>query len=219
MMPIKIECDECGQRYAFDIEPANGRMPSKVACPTCGMDGTGAANDFISRQLFPNQPITPPVLQPIREEELENHPPSPPRPGSLLTSSTRRADPRLGLVSREQAEHEARAKVMWGDTREQIVSYLMVQSFSHPEAMELTDDLFRERTGEVRKTGIGKMIKGGLLMCVPVVAVIIFLVIGFFLVKVLGAAILVGVYGAYLFLRGLLMAVAPKSEKGDVTGQ
>ncbi len=215
-MPIKIACDECGQHYAFDVEPANGTMPSKVACPTCGMDGTAAANDFISQNLFPGQTFTPPVIQPIREEELASAPTSS-RPGS--TSTGRRADPRLGLVSREQAEHEARAKVMWGDSPEQIVSYLMVQGFTHPEAMSLTDDLFRERTAEVRKTGIGKIIKGSLLMCVPVVAVIVCLAIGFFIVKLVGAAILVGVYGAYLVIRGLLMALAPKSEKGDVTDQ
>jgi hypothetical protein len=216
MMPIKIACDECGQHYAFDVEPANGRMPSKVACPTCGMDGTVAANDFISQNLFPGQTITPPVIQPIREEELASAP-LPARPGSASTS--RRPDPRLGLVSREQAEHEARAKVMWGDSPAQIVSYLMVQGFTHPEATSLADDLFRERTGEVRKNGIGKIIKGSLLMCVPIVAVVFCLAIGFFIVKLVGAAILVGVYGAYLFIKGTLMALAPKSERGDVSEQ
>jgi hypothetical protein len=29
----------------------------------------------------------------------------------------------------------------------------------------------------------------------------------------------IGLYGAYLALTGILMAVAPKSEKGDVTDQ
>ena len=39
MLLIKIQCG-CSQRYAFDIEPVNGRMPSPVACPACGADGT-----------------------------------------------------------------------------------------------------------------------------------------------------------------------------------
>lgn len=50
MVPVKIECD-CGQNYAFDVEPVNGRMPWAVSCPSCGADGTAAANDCISEQL------------------------------------------------------------------------------------------------------------------------------------------------------------------------
>jgi hypothetical protein len=50
MMPVKIQCG-CGQRYAFDIEPFCGRMPFSVACPVCGADGTGAANEVIAFNL------------------------------------------------------------------------------------------------------------------------------------------------------------------------
>ena len=50
MVPIKIECG-CGQHYAFDVDPVNGRMPTSVACPECGMDGTDAANDGIVQYL------------------------------------------------------------------------------------------------------------------------------------------------------------------------
>ena len=50
MVPVKIECG-CGQHYAFDVEPANGRMPTQVACPECGMDGTDAANEGIAQYL------------------------------------------------------------------------------------------------------------------------------------------------------------------------
>jgi hypothetical protein len=50
MIPIKINC-ACGQRYAFDIEPVNGRMPAPVACPVCGTDGTVAANDIIAQSM------------------------------------------------------------------------------------------------------------------------------------------------------------------------
>lgn len=50
MIPVKIQCG-CGQRYAFDIEPFCGRMPSSVTCPVCGADGTGAANEVIAFNL------------------------------------------------------------------------------------------------------------------------------------------------------------------------
>jgi hypothetical protein len=48
MTTVKVECD-CGQRYAFDVEPVHGRMPSPVACPLCGADGTPKANAILSR--------------------------------------------------------------------------------------------------------------------------------------------------------------------------
>ena len=50
MIPVKIHCG-CGQKYAFDIEPICGRMPGKVICPVCGLDGTRVANEIIAYQL------------------------------------------------------------------------------------------------------------------------------------------------------------------------
>jgi hypothetical protein len=64
MVPVKIEC-ECGQNYAFDVEPVNGKMPSAVACPGCGADGTPAANDFIAQQ-FPSAATAVPNPAPMR---------------------------------------------------------------------------------------------------------------------------------------------------------
>ena len=46
-IPIKIIC-RCGQKYAFDVSPVNGRMPAPVQCPRCGADGTAVANAIIS---------------------------------------------------------------------------------------------------------------------------------------------------------------------------
>ena len=60
MIPIRIEC-ECGQPYAFEIEPVNGRMPVPVACPTCGRDGTLAANEAIAATLAAAPPPPTPV--------------------------------------------------------------------------------------------------------------------------------------------------------------
>jgi hypothetical protein len=50
MIPVKIQCG-CGQRYAFDIEPMCGRMPGRVTCPVCGLDGTRVANEIIAFNL------------------------------------------------------------------------------------------------------------------------------------------------------------------------
>jgi hypothetical protein len=41
-MEVKIICN-CGQKYKFDVEPVNGRMPFTVNCPVCGVNGTRSA--------------------------------------------------------------------------------------------------------------------------------------------------------------------------------
>src|SRR2546429_575 len=70
-MQIKIQC-HCETRYAFEVEPVNGRMPMRVNCPACGTDGTDAANSIIQQQLAPITPVTPvasvpaPARQPLR---------------------------------------------------------------------------------------------------------------------------------------------------------
>ena len=61
-VPVKIACG-CGQKYAFDVYPLNGRMPSPIRCPVCGADGTAVANEIIARALNkppPPSPATPP---------------------------------------------------------------------------------------------------------------------------------------------------------------
>lgn len=60
MVSVKIQCP-CGQRYAFDVEPVNGRMPSSVSCPACGADGTAAANDVIAQSLTAKTEVPPPA--------------------------------------------------------------------------------------------------------------------------------------------------------------
>jgi hypothetical protein len=49
-VPVKIVCS-CGQKYAFDVYPLNGRMPSPIRCPVCGLDGTVVANEIIALAL------------------------------------------------------------------------------------------------------------------------------------------------------------------------
>lgn len=57
-MLLKLNC-QCGQKYSFDVEPVNGRMPFTVACPMCGIDGTAAANAILA-QMAPAQPAQKP---------------------------------------------------------------------------------------------------------------------------------------------------------------
>lgn len=52
-MELKVLCD-CGQKYAFDVEPIAGQMPFFVNCPGCGMDGTSHANALLAQSSVPN---------------------------------------------------------------------------------------------------------------------------------------------------------------------
>jgi uncharacterized protein YxjI len=71
MITVKILCG-CGQKYAFDVEPYNGRMPAAVQCPICKADGTAAANDILARTLPPV-----PVAAPAPVRSLQPAPPPP----------------------------------------------------------------------------------------------------------------------------------------------
>jgi hypothetical protein len=62
MIPVKIFC-VCGQKYSFEVQPHNARMPVPVACPVCKRDGTADANQIISKILnSKTQPLPPPSV-------------------------------------------------------------------------------------------------------------------------------------------------------------
>ena len=56
---IKVYC-VCGQKYAFEVYPFEGRMPVPVACPVCHRDGTDEANRLIARALEGGAKALPP---------------------------------------------------------------------------------------------------------------------------------------------------------------
>lgn len=218
MMPIKIECG-CGQHYAFDVEPANGRMPSTVACPACGTDGTDTANDQIARQLAAQPVVATAAPSPTPARVVAPQNPIHVAIPAKITSATARRTLLPGQVDKTQAEHEARAKAMWGDSQDQVTRYLMMQGFSHQEALDLVQPIFRERAATVRANGIRKIVIGSGMMCVPIVALFIFLHIGIIPAKTFGLTLLIGFWGLWLVITGIIMAVAPKSEKGDLADQ
>jgi hypothetical protein len=106
-IPIKIECG-CGQRYAFDVEPVNGRMASVVACPVCGADGTVAANAIIAgilqRPAVPSEPVLG-LLAATQTADIQAASPAP---------AAFRAALLPGQLEPAKAEAEARAKSLLG---------------------------------------------------------------------------------------------------------
>jgi hypothetical protein len=58
-IPVKVVCD-CGQKYSFEVQPREGRMPWSVACPICHRDGTDEANRIIGQLLAADPRTLPP---------------------------------------------------------------------------------------------------------------------------------------------------------------
>ncbi len=111
-MQIKILCP-CGTKFAFEVEPTNGRMPVRVPCPECGNDATELANAAIAEQLTPAggsppapapQPSAPPkvrvraVMSKPAEAAAATPPPTPP------TSGEDSSQPRVRLAGTAEGE-------------------------------------------------------------------------------------------------------------------
>jgi hypothetical protein len=75
MMELKVVCN-CGQKYKFDVEPTNGRMPFVVSCPICGIDGTHLANTQLA-QLPPPSMAAMPAIGTMMPPPLPTPPPIP----------------------------------------------------------------------------------------------------------------------------------------------
>lgn len=213
MVPVKIQC-ACGQRYAFDVEPILGQMPSPVACPGCGADGTAAANACLA-QTSPAPPVV--AAAPMRAAPMRvavSVPPvAAPTPSPTLAA---RGSTHFPPVDREQAQHEARAKILWGDEPDEVIKFLVIKGFHPDEAGGLVGELLKERASTIRVNGIRKIVIGAALVCVPIVSLIVFLSMGYIPLKIFAVTVMVGLWGGWMILKGIFMLLAPKSEAGDV---
>jgi hypothetical protein len=239
MMPIKINCG-CGQRYSFDIEPINGRMPSSVACPVCGADGTSVANAIIAQSAPTHEVPVARLIEPVTASAAADPVAVAPRAAPIRVATTATPSsvapstsaPRIahhepaaprpvprrlpGQLDYDTARNEARAKMLWGDPPQAVLSFLMMQGISRDEASEILNELVTERAKTVRATGFRKIFTGLGCICVPIVTAVIMLMT-FIQFQILAVTIMVGVYGFWLLLNGILKVVAPKFEKGDAS--
>jgi len=128
-VPVKIVCS-CGQKYAFDVYPQNGRMPSPVKCPVCGVDSTAVADEIIALALKATSPATPP---PPAAAPVPSPPPTAPvpliiRPRTLMSAPPPvEADPSRteAAVWRQRAlEAERRAEQAQAATRANLAPHL-----------------------------------------------------------------------------------------------
>ncbi len=75
-MKVKVHCP-CGSKFEFEVEPANGRMPVRINCPTCGTEATELANAVIQQQMTDaSKPA--PVRVAVKAHSTTPAPPAPP---------------------------------------------------------------------------------------------------------------------------------------------
>jgi hypothetical protein len=207
VIPISLDCP-CGQRYEFEIEPADGQMPGTVACPTCGADGTAAANDFIGQTLAAQPAAAPPTSARLRV----NTPPQAEERTASGAPASRRVP---GRTNREQSEKQARLKIEWGETPAAVNAYLVVQGWTREEASDFVDELFRERVSTLRVTGIRKIVVGAVLTCVPVLVFFLFMAARRIHIYLLIVSVAAGGSGLWMLVSGIVLLVAPKSHSGN----
>lgn len=220
MTSIKIECG-CGQHYAFDVEPVNGLMPYTVACPVCGVDGTGAANEVIAQSVQPIAIAAAPMrvqlhAAPAAPAVRIAEPPAHVTPSAPRTTHTRTVL-LPGQTDPGQVAHEARAKIFWGDPPQEVLKFLLINNVPRQEAMEIIRELTHERVVQMRKNGLIKIFSGILMVCVPIGGW--FGGMAMLSIKLFAVMIMLGLWGAYRLLKGTFMVVAPKAQQGDVSEQ
>ena len=121
-------------------------------------------------------------------------------------------------IDRHQVECEARAKMLWGDSREEVVKFLMMQGINATEATALAGELFVERCAIIRAAAVKKIFIGAPLLVLPVAAWIFFTVeFGFVPLKLWSITVMGAIYGLYCLLKGLIMFFSPGSEPGDAS--
>jgi hypothetical protein len=104
-MTIKVSCP-CGSRFAFDVEPVDGRMPVALSCPSCGADATDLANAAIQQASAPPPP--PPAAEsapatPTAGLRVKGHAGTPPPPPTATPAAPAAA---AGLqIRRREPEH------------------------------------------------------------------------------------------------------------------
>jgi len=195
-------------------------MGYAVACPVCGVDGTSAANAAIAQSVPAEMAMaSPPPMAVNRLAAAAATPPPAPHMNSAPSAAPRTPVLLPGQVDRTTAEREARAKIFWGDSKDEVLKFLMRNGFTAAEASIHVNEMFLERCVNIRKNGFWKIIYGSLMACVPVGAWFYFESIKILPIKIFALLIMVGLYGTYQAVKGTIMVIAPKSEPGDVASQ
>lgn len=234
--PRSVSCPVCGadgtasanqfiaQRLT-SVRPAAAMVaaaPVANAAPSVGL-ATSASGAGVSSPPIPAPsvaPTSPPTAPPVRvSTSVAAVPaivPSAVRPATQSSPSSVGASTLPGRLDRDRAIAEARSKIMWGDDQKDVAAFLRMQGLPAGEAATTVKELLDQRASTIRGEGVAKIIKGIACICVPIIAFVSFLSMKIMPVKILGITVMIGCYGLYLFINGMVMFLSPRSESGDV---
>ncbi|MCJ8330554.1 MAG: hypothetical protein HRT89_19690 [Lentisphaeria bacterium] len=120
-------------------------------------------------------------------------------------------------MDEEQIIEEARGMIIWGDREDDVRDFLQSKNIGSMQINELLKEFKSDRHNEIRRVGVKNIVIGVLLASVPVITLIIFLFMGLIYIKIMVIAIVIGVYGLYKILDGLMKTLNPSSTKGSLT--
>ncbi|MCZ7645076.1 MAG: hypothetical protein M5U26_07295 [Planctomycetota bacterium] len=115
----------------------------------------------------------------------------------------------LGLAPDQlKAAYDARAEIAWGEPAEGVREKLIAAGLSSFEADGVLEACLRERAASFRQKGMGDMVKGG--ACFGGGAAVVALLVAAPVIprKLGGLGVALGVYGVFLFGRGLVRVLA-----------
>jgi len=114
-------------------------------------------------------------------------------------------------------EGEARAAVMWGESREAVVRMMRAAGLSATEADKRCEALMRERAAAIREIGVREILVGGAMVLLPIA---FWLWIRFgpprLWTRLFSCAAAIGLFGVWKLTQGAVKAAAPGSVTGPV---
>ena len=125
-----------------------------------------------------------------------------------------------GSTYREKAETEARARIFWGDSCEEVLKHLVDHGIEHGEAGGMVEAYYHERIDTIRKMGMKKILIGLPCLAVPLAPWLVLTVIMHRLfmppMMVICLPGSLGIYGAYSLIKGTQLYFLPDGELGDI---
>lgn len=124
---------------------------------------------------------------------------------------------RMAIMKTEEITREARAKIMWGESHSDVLAYLIDCGLGEKEALGLLDEFRRERTTDIRRSGIKKIVVGAFFVAVLVVYLVLSALIGLYDTRLLLLAGLSAITGLWKIIEGIGLILRPSAESGDLS--
>jgi len=118
---------------------------------------------------------------------------------------------------KEQLQSEARAKIFWGESKENVTAYLQSQGLRDEEIRPLMESILQERASSVKSTARKNILLGIGLILVPIITYFVLLQSPVFPVKLFAVTVLVGLIGGWKLVQGIIHLSNPDLQKSDLS--